>query len=772
MKKLCLLLILLLLLALSVWRISHSTLNQDISFFLPDHNENIVRQLDAITDAPLARLVLVELAIDDETQQPLLNQGIEQFQASLAHDLFPVIFPPASMPDIRELVDLLPFLLRALEPDWLQTHTDYPHIKERLVWFKRQMAGPGSTVYKPLLQNDTLGLLMILEKALHASGLMQGMDGQRMLMGRPVIMSKDGKAVLLVLLAHANPNDSRQAQDVLRALQQSEHLLPPAISMRAISSYHYAMANVRSIEADMKLILPISFAALALLTLLWLRSWRGLLVLFFPPLLFAIAWGILDISGVGFSGISIGFGAVLLGIVIDYAIHSFYAWRYGLRGMQITRNMLRPLIYIFTTSLCAFSPLLFSSLPGLRQMGLLTLITLALGVIVALFILPQLWGGKKDDHQPTLVSHKLSYKKIPMAILLSLVCILAYLAKDVQMDGNLRSLGVRDQAITSLEKEFAQRWSSGLRGSAFLQISGDNENQVLSVAEAVEQWLFASLPANSKIIDPLYLYPSPKQRQTSLRQWTEQINRAAISADLEQAAAELGYNDAVFNSFRQWLGATTAPIYSWPEDNPLLNDVRNILMPTGNNGQSKLYMLFDDNEHIERLAGENPFAEVVVVSPSLFGEQLSKDIKNEFTWLGLAALAGVVICVLLLYRNLSMALVVIAPMLAGAAAILLYVLLQARPLNLFSVAALPLLLGLSIDYGIFMTNGCRTANYKKSRQAVLLSALTTLAGFGSLILATHPALHSLGIIVSIGILGALPVAMLIPWLTNSNKYGK
>jgi predicted exporter len=258
----------------------------------------------------------------------------------------------------------------------------------------------------------------------------------------------------------------------------------------------------------------------------------------------------------------------------------------------------------------------------------------------------------------------------------------------------------------------------------------------------------------------------------SLARWREQINLPAISASLTQAAAELGYNPSVFADFNQWMAATVESDYTWPQDSRFIGDIKNILMPTSADGQSKLYMLFPDDEYAVRLADNNPFADVVVVSPVLFAEQLAKEIKWEFGWLGWTALAGIISCILLLYRNLSLTLAVTAPMLAGAAVVLLYIVFQPLPLNLFSVVALPLLLGLSIDYGIFMVHGCRTASYQQSRRAVLLSALTTLAGFGSLILASHPALHSLGITVSIGILGATLTAMFIPWLMSGKQYAR
>jgi predicted RND superfamily exporter protein len=46
-------------------------------------------------------------------------------------------------------------------------------------------------------------------------------------------------------------------------------------------------------------------------------------------------------------------------------------------------------------------------------------------------------------------------------------------------------------------------------------------------------------------------------------------------------------------------------------------------------------------------------------------------------------------------------------------------------------------------------------------RAVLVSGLTTLAGFGALVLARHPALHSIGVTVLLGIGAAIPAALLV-----------
>ena len=80
---------------------------------------------------------------------------------------------------------------------------------------------------------------------------------------------------------------------------------------------------------------------------------------------------------------------------------------------------------------------------------------------------------------------------------------------------------------------------------------------------------------------------------------------------------------------------------------------------------------------------------------------------------------------------------------------------------MFHVVALPLIIGLGADYGIFMVGQVRSGKDGHTTRAVLVSGLTTLAGFGALVLARHPALHTLGLTVLVGVGAAIPVAVLL-----------
>ncbi|MDD5349863.1 MAG: MMPL family transporter [Chthoniobacteraceae bacterium] len=82
--------------------------------------------------------------------------------------------------------------------------------------------------------------------------------------------------------------------------------------------------------------------------------------------------------------------------------------------------------------------------------------------------------------------------------------------------------------------------------------------------------------------------------------------------------------------------------------------------------------------------------------------------------------------------------------------------LTGLPLNLFNVLSFPLVLGVGVDYGIYVVLAVRQSDGARRVPAsivkpVLLSGLTTIAGFGSLGWANHPALSSLGLVCALGV---------------------
>ncbi len=125
-----------------------------------------------------------------------------------------------------------------------------------------------------------------------------------------------------------------------------------------------------------------------------------------------------------------------------------------------------------------------------------------------------------------------------------------------------------------------------------------------------------------------------------------------------------------------------------------------------------------------------------------------------------AMLAVNVLLLLFLYRSLPPLLILMACIALAIGAMLACVKLLGIPLNLFNILAFPLVLGVGVDYGIYLLLAVREPGdtrqiVKDHLKPVLLSGLTSVAGFGSLALAYNPSLSGLGIVCALGILWSL-----------------
>lgn len=125
-----------------------------------------------------------------------------------------------------------------------------------------------------------------------------------------------------------------------------------------------------------------------------------------------------------------------------------------------------------------------------------------------------------------------------------------------------------------------------------------------------------------------------------------------------------------------------------------------------------------------------------------------------------AGLTLLVIFVLLLwdFRKLSYALMAMVPLIVGAIWMIGTMHLFGLQLTMMNVIGLPLILGIGIDDGVHILHRYRIEGRGKVMQvfsstgkAVLLTSVTTMLAFGSLLFATYRGMGSLGIALFIGV---------------------
>ncbi len=120
------------------------------------------------------------------------------------------------------------------------------------------------------------------------------------------------------------------------------------------------------------------------------------------------------------------------------------------------------------------------------------------------------------------------------------------------------------------------------------------------------------------------------------------------------------------------------------------------------------------------------------------------------------------------YKNLRDTILTLVPAMAGGLMTLGVLALLKLELNPMNLIALPLVFAIGIDNGIYLVSDCRKQissgkeSYEPSADtlsSVLVTSLTSIAGFGSLMIAAHNGMFSIGLLLAIGVASSLLVSL-------------
>jgi len=335
-------------------------------------------------------------------------------------------------------------------------------------------------------------------------------------------------------------------------------------------------------------------------------------------------------------------------------------------------------------------------------------------------------------------------------------------AQKLGINGELKRLSYVPPELHRAERQLADHWGN-MRGRAMIFAEApDLETALLrneQVWRAISDGKFENVAVS--------LAPLLQSRQTqrhSIDQWqTYWSQEQPVAATLlAEGGKKYGFTEAAFAPFFESL--TREPKLLDPETlkgwglGPLLD---NFLQQDG--GVTRLLTLVpDEPELVAGLEGRlREIPGVTLVSQSRFGRQLSRAIAVDFSQFVSSAGVLVLVLLIILFRRVSDVLLAALPVLSGLLFMFGGMAWLGLEMNLFNVVASILIIGLGVDYGIFMTCHSREPQDLASSRAVLVSGLTTLVGFGALVMARHPAMNSIGVTVLLGIAAAMPTAVLV-----------
>ena len=180
-------------------------------------------------------------------------------------------------------------------------------------------------------------------------------------------------------------------------------------------------------------------------------------------------------------------------------------------------------------------------------------------------------------------------------------------------------------------------------------------------------------------------------------------------------------------------------------------------------GQDGRYLLkiYAKGDIWNMAAMEKFVQDVRSVDPRATGNPLqtyeaSRQMKRSYEQAAWYALVAILLVLFLDFRSVRYTLLAIVPL--GLGVLQLFGLLGylGIPLNPANMIVLPLILGIGVDDGVHVVHDFRrqTGRYRMSAStasAVVITSLTTMVGFGSLMIASHRGLQSLGRVLTLGV---------------------
>ncbi|MBN9119957.1 MAG: MMPL family transporter [Planctomycetes bacterium] len=145
-----------------------------------------------------------------------------------------------------------------------------------------------------------------------------------------------------------------------------------------------------------------------------------------------------------------------------------------------------------------------------------------------------------------------------------------------------------------------------------------------------------------------------------------------------------------------------------------------------------------------------------------------RQMRSGFEWAGVYALGAIVLVLALDFRSATGLLLALFPLAAGVVFTLGLMALCGVPLNPANMIALPLIVGVGVDNGVHVLHDHRARDRRRAYRlgaatgrGVLVAGLTTVLGFGTMLIARHAGMAGLGLALTIGVSCCMAAALLL-----------
>jgi uncharacterized protein len=774
-----------LLILLSVSRLSYE---EDIADFLSIDNQhqNALKVYQDISGAG-KMFAIFQYTDSSKTDPDVLTACADRFvaeveKADTAHEV-QNLMAEVDLEKMSAITDFvynnIPYFLTDADYARMDSALNRPNfISEQLQADKQMLMFPTGSILSDNIQRDPLNLFTPTVQKLQraSSGLSYEMYNGH-------IFSPDMQRAIVMMDSPYGASETEhnsQLIDKLRLCAKRVTASTPEVEVHIIGGPVIAVGNASQIKQDSILSVSISVVLILALLFITFRNWRNLFLI-----VLSIGWGwLFAMGGLSLvhnrvSVIVVGISSVILGIAVNYPLHFIAHLSHTPNKRKALREIVMPLLVGNITTVGAFLTLVPLQSVALRDLGLFSSFLLMGTIIFVLIYLPHLSRVTKAA-RPTFLDRigevSLENKRWVVATVVMFTVVFGYFSLQTQFDANMGHINYMtdeqkadmayfQKAMTpngTLQKVYAISSDSTLDGALDKSLRLQPHLQQLHAQHQIAD--FAS--CNQFIC-------SKKEQQRRLALWDDFLHRHGqqLSSELAVEGAKEGFSPESFADFAQIMGATY-DIQPTNYFDPLLRQVfaSNVSADSVAHQYNVVNILSVADAKVapveQQLNRHGCYSFDVVSMNSAIANHLS----NDFNYIGFACGFIVFFFLWLSMGSIELATLSFVPMAVSWLWILGIMAIFGMQFNIVNVILATFIFGQGDDYTIFMTEGAMyeyayrrkmLASYKHS---IIISALIMFIGIGTLIVARHPALHSLAEVTIAGMFSVVLMAYIFPSL--------
>lgn len=555
--------------------------------------------------------------------------------------------------------------------------------------------------------------------------------------------------------------------------------------------------NSTQIKHDLTTTITGALVLVLLFLLFCFRRWDTIPLLLLP-VVFGTLFGLSMMYWLKgeFSLLALGIGGVVLGVALSYVLHILTHHQYVGDGEKMLRDQVKPVLLGCITTIGSFAGLIFINTALLQDFGLFAAFAILGTTLFSLTYLPQMLSSKTNPSSfkwlDRINSYPFDQKKPLLAVVLLVVVIGvgAYFVGGIRFDADMHNLGYLDDMTEYSEQLLRKKTYTGDKTKYFASQGKTMEEAVEKFAildhklDSMQQLgLVKSYTRTNQIFVPMRVQ---QERIQAWKNFWSQDRLAKVRTLIAQTAPQADLNAEAFDTFFTMATNEYEPDSLYAAG-LIPEGYQSTMMEQSYGGD---YLCFtsvrckndsvrsNESDYIRICDAIASNPNLLVLDTYYYTTDTLLQMNDDFNVLQWLSMLFVFVVLLLSFHfNLKHTLLGFMPILLSWLIVLGAMVLFDVRFNLISIIISTFIFGIGVDYSIFVMNGLISDKDNKlqyHKTAILLSAVTLLTTVSSMLIATHPAIRSVGFSTLVGLLSAVILAYVLQpavyrWLNQHKK---